>query len=109
MSGFKLDNFNDRLTAAAKAKEALLEKFRAGKQPLAAGADAMPADAMPVDDKPSDAKPSDAKPSDAKSSDAKSSDAKPVRAQPAATVPSGGHAAAVGKKGQSAAREGKPR
>ena len=29
MSGFKDDDFKDRLTAAAKAKQAVLEKFRA--------------------------------------------------------------------------------
>jgi Family of unknown function (DUF6481) len=34
MSGFK-DDFNERLGAAAKAKQAMLEKFRARQQPAA--------------------------------------------------------------------------
>jgi hypothetical protein len=39
MSGFK-DDFNERLDAAAKAKQAMLEKFRARQRPVepAAGA-----------------------------------------------------------------------
>jgi Family of unknown function (DUF6481) len=39
MSGFK-DDFNERLDAAAKAKQAMLEKFRARQRPAAPGADA---------------------------------------------------------------------
>ena len=38
MSGFK-DDFNERLDAAAKAKQAMLEKFRA-RRPAAPGAEA---------------------------------------------------------------------
>jgi Family of unknown function (DUF6481) len=37
MSGFK-DDFNERLDAAAKAKQAMLEKFRARQRPAAPGA-----------------------------------------------------------------------
>ncbi len=37
MSGFK-DDFNERLDAAAKAKQAMLEKFRARQRPAAPAA-----------------------------------------------------------------------
>jgi hypothetical protein len=43
MSGFK-DDFNERLDAAAKAKQAMLEKFRA-RRPAASAADAGAPDA----------------------------------------------------------------
>jgi hypothetical protein len=46
MSGFK-DDFNERLDAAAKAKQAMLEKFRARQRPAAPGADAPDAAAAP--------------------------------------------------------------
>jgi hypothetical protein len=63
MGGFKLDTFDDRRTAAAKAEEALLEKFRAAKRaatpadatgaaPEAAPADASRAEAPPADSAP---------------------------------------------------------
>jgi hypothetical protein len=39
MSGFK-DDFNERLDAAAKAKQAMLEKFRARRPPAAPAAPA---------------------------------------------------------------------
>jgi Family of unknown function (DUF6481) len=38
MSGFK-DDFNERLDAAAKAKQAMLEKFRARQRPAESAAD----------------------------------------------------------------------
>jgi hypothetical protein len=38
MSGFK-DDFNERLGAAAKAKQAMLEKFRARQRPAAPAAE----------------------------------------------------------------------
>jgi hypothetical protein len=42
MSGFK-DDFNERLDAAAKAKQAMLEKFRARQRPPDAGGPDTPA------------------------------------------------------------------
>jgi hypothetical protein len=39
MSGFK-DDFNERLDAAAKAKQAMLEKFRARQRPAPPAAEA---------------------------------------------------------------------
>jgi hypothetical protein len=48
MSGFK-DDFNERLDAAAKARQAMLEKFRARQRP-AATADAAPDAAAPEPD-----------------------------------------------------------
>jgi hypothetical protein len=48
MSGFK-DDFNERLDAAAKARQAMLEKFRARQRP-AAPADAAPDAAPPEPD-----------------------------------------------------------
>jgi len=45
MSGFK-DDFNERLDAAAKAKQAMLEKFRARQRPAAPAA--APEAAAPV-------------------------------------------------------------
>jgi hypothetical protein len=38
MGGFKYDDHNDRREAAAKAKQAMLEKFRARQRPAAPGA-----------------------------------------------------------------------
>jgi Family of unknown function (DUF6481) len=56
MSGFK-DDFNERLDAAAKAKQAMLEKFRARQRPSAPGADAPDAATAPEStaDEPGDA------------------------------------------------------
>jgi Family of unknown function (DUF6481) len=48
MSGFK-DDFNERLDAAAKAKQAMLEKFRARQRPAAPAAGA-PQPAAPEPD-----------------------------------------------------------
>jgi Family of unknown function (DUF6481) len=48
MSGFK-DDFNERLGAAAKAKQAMLEKFRA-RRPAAPAADPSEVAAEPVAD-----------------------------------------------------------
>jgi hypothetical protein len=46
MSPFKFDDFNERRDSAAKAKQAMLEKFRAKQRPAeAAGAPAMGAPA----------------------------------------------------------------
>jgi uncharacterized protein DUF6481 len=43
MGGFKLDDHNERREAAAKAKQAMLEKFRARQKPAAPAApDAAP-------------------------------------------------------------------
>jgi Family of unknown function (DUF6481) len=39
MSPFKFDDFNERRDAAAKAKQAMLEKFRAKQRPAAPAAD----------------------------------------------------------------------
>jgi hypothetical protein len=38
MGGFKFDDHNERREAAAKAKQAMLEKFRARQRPAAAAA-----------------------------------------------------------------------
>jgi Family of unknown function (DUF6481) len=40
MSPFKFDDFNERRDAAAKAKQAMLEKFRAKQRPVAPGTEA---------------------------------------------------------------------
>jgi Family of unknown function (DUF6481) len=40
MSPFKFDDFNERRDAAAKAKQAMLEKFRAKQRPAAPAAEA---------------------------------------------------------------------
>jgi hypothetical protein len=47
MSGFKDDDLNERLDAAAKAKQAMLEKFRARQRPAAVSEAEAPVAAAP--------------------------------------------------------------